>query len=324
MHIINTDTIVLARDLRGVSQYQLAESIGMSPTNLSKIERSEIGVQPEWLQKISEVTALPLQFFYQQPTALQRQDIFRKRQKVPQKLLDSILARGEVIYRHLQLLQKALQLPAPLLPPVCDDASMAAAMAELLELGAPAEKLLRPIESLGIVVCHWDFGSERIDSFSLFEPGGIPLICLNNKLKGDRQRFSLAFELGRICGAADANIFAASLLMPEAIIRPDMEAGISLQLLKALKRKWKLSMIALLYRADDLGLVTPNQKRYLLQQFNQLCIRRNEPAELDIAPEKPTLLKHLLGRLAQKQKLGVAALAESLCLHVEEYVEFYG
>ena len=41
-------------------------------------------------------------------------------------------------------------------------------------------------------------------------------------------------------------------------------------------------MIALLYRADDLGFVTANQKRYLLQQFNKLKIRRREPQELDV------------------------------------------
>ncbi|MBL0267161.1 MAG: hypothetical protein IPP99_00340 [Chitinophagaceae bacterium] len=72
-------------------------------------------------------------------------------------------------------------------------------------------------------------------------------------------------------------------------------------MLGELKRKWKVSMIALLYRADDLGLLTPNQKRYLVQQFNQQNIRRREPQELDIPKENPKLMRRLLADYMGKQ-----------------------
>jgi Zn-dependent peptidase ImmA (M78 family) len=163
-----------------------------------------------------------------------------------------------------------------------------------------------------------------------------PLIFLNNSLLGDRQRFSLAYELGHLLLHTytpvphhrdikhEANLFAAELLMPEKDIRKDFAAPITLPLLGELKLKWKVSMIALLYRADDLGLLTPNQKRYLVQQFNQQKIRRREPPELDCMPEKPQAMRRLLVDYMQKTKLGINQLCEVLHVQASDYLEYYG
>ncbi|MEO6406642.1 MAG: XRE family transcriptional regulator [Ferruginibacter sp.] len=321
---INPSMIILAREYRGISQYELADGIGMSATNLSKIERGEISLQAEGWASIASQTNLPKQFFSQEAVPPPAEGLFRKREKVPQKLLDSILARGKMVSGHLQLLAKALQLPVPPLPAYQPNAAaMAAELAASWEMEAPVNGLLRLVENKGIAVHSWAFGSERIDSFSLLTNSGHPLICLNNALTGDRQRFSLAYELGRLCPHDEPNAFAAALLMPEQIIRPDLEEGITIKRLMELKQKWKLSMISLLYRSDDLGYLSPNQKRYLLQQFNQLGIRRQEPPELDVKPERPTLLRHLLGSYSSKIKMGNAELAAQLGLHLPEYLTLY-
>jgi Zn-dependent peptidase ImmA (M78 family) len=203
-------------------------------------------------------------------------------------------------------------------------AAMAAELSESWGIGFPANPLMRIIENNGNAISQWDFGSERIDSFSLHADGTYPLICLNQALSGDRQRFSLAYELGRILKLEDANAFAAALLMPESQVRPAFGEGISISRLEALKLQWKISMIAILYRADDLGYLTANQKRYLLQQFNALGIRRNEPARLQVKPETPTLMRHLLGRYAAKTRSGATEMAALLCLHLGEYMDIYG
>ena len=82
-------------------------------------------------------------------------------------------------------------------------------------------------------------------------------------------------------------------------------------------------MISLLYRADDLGLLTPNQKRYLLQQFNQLKIRRREPQELDVPPGRPAIVRRMLADYRSKTKLGMEEVAALLSLEVSEYMELY-
>ncbi len=123
----------------------------------------------------------------------------------------------------------------------------------------------------------------------------------------------------------EANKFAAGFLLPEKEIKKDFsfKEGITIALLGELKRKWKVSMIALLHRADDLGFVTKNQKQYLLQQFNTLRIRRREPVELDFPQEKPTLLRDLITKYKNAHKFSAKELAASLHLEVEEFMQRY-
>jgi Zn-dependent peptidase ImmA (M78 family) len=192
------------------------------------------------------------------------------------------------------------------------------------------------MEQQGIIINTFPFGTERVDSRSILTDDKYPIIFLNKNMMGDRQRFSLAFELGHLLMHTfiqvphttdinhEANLFAAELLMPEKEIRKDFKETITLPLLGELKRKWKVSMIALLFRADDLGCLTPNQKRYVIQQFNQQKIRRREPQELDIPPETPQLMRQLLARYMQKTKLGVAQLCEVLAIQASDYLEYYG
>ena len=82
-------------------------------------------------------------------------------------------------------------------------------------------------------------------------------------------------------------------------------------------------MISLLYRADDLGYLTPNQKRYLLQQFNEQNIRRREPKELDIPPEQPNLLRQWISNLKKKKKLSTSGIAAELHLNIDDFIEMY-
>ena len=122
----------------------------------------------------------------------------------------------------------------------------------------------------------------------------------------------------------EANLFAAEFLMPEKEMREAFKDGVTLALLAELKRKWKVSMISLMYRADDLGFLTENQKRYLVQQFNDKKIRRREPVELDIPIEQPKLFRQWIAELKKKKKLDVGGVSAELHLRTDEFVELFG
>jgi Zn-dependent peptidase ImmA (M78 family)/DNA-binding XRE family transcriptional regulator len=338
---INTHMIVLAREARGLAQNELAERIGMSATNLSKIERGDIGISDETLEAIAGETGYPLHFFQQEGAPVPEHLAYRKRQVVAQKLLTPITARANILRRHVQFLTRALNVEVPKVPSLSlgEDGSAEKAAARLRRLWGMDTPLIanltRRVEEQGIVVIPFDFGTERVDSRSILTEDGHPIIFLNKTLLGDRLRFSLAYELGQLVLhtaapvdpgrdiASEANAFAAALLLPEKEVRKDLEEGITVARLAELKKKWKVSMIALLYRADDLGLLTPNQKRYLLQQFNSMGIRRREPVELDIATEEPRLMKRWIADYRSRTGLGTVELAAVLCLNVDEYLETY-
>ena len=338
---VNTAMIVLAREARGLKQAELAEQIGMSATNLSKIERCDIGIAGELLETIANKTDYPIQFFYQQGEIVPENLNYRKREIVAQKLITPIHAQVNVMRKHIHFLTLALQVPFPNIPILEATATqtpqqVAIKLRQLWSVTTPIiYNLTNLIEDNGIIIKSFPFNTDRVDSRTILTDNKFPIIFFNSSLLGDRQRFSLAYELGQlimhtfcIVGldrdvSHEANAFAAEFLMPEKDIRKDFDNGITIPLLGELKRKWKVSMIALLYRADDLGYLTPNQKRYLLQQFNQLKIRRREPMELDIPKEPATLIKRWIAEYRSKTKLSVVEMSSLFFLNVDEFIECY-
>jgi Zn-dependent peptidase ImmA (M78 family) len=197
------------------------------------------------------------------------------------------------------------------------------------------DNLTEILEENGVIITSFDFETERVDSRSILTDSKHPLIFTNKTMPGDRLRFSLAYELGHLLMHAynkpnfdidaghKANLFAAELLMPSKDIAAEFKHGVTLQTLAELKTKWKVSMQALLYRAADLELITANQKRYLLSQFNDMGIRRREPLELDIAKEHPRLLRDLITKYRTRQKMSVKDMAAYFHLNEQEFEKRY-
>jgi Zn-dependent peptidase ImmA (M78 family)/transcriptional regulator with XRE-family HTH domain len=339
---INPNMIVLAREARGLTQQDLADKLDLHKANISRLESGDIVVNETSLMALSNATTYPPQFFMQKGDIMPVNLAYRRRLHVAAKVMTPIESQINIMRRHTQFITVALDKAVPRLPTyVVDEINTPAKIATLVRkqwnIKEPViNNLIKTLEAQGIIINSFDFGTKRVDSRSMLTDDNYPIIFLNKTLLGDRQRFSLAYELGHLimhtfhpiphdCDISrEANQFAAELLMPEKEIRKDFKLGITLPLLGELKRKWKVSMIALLYRADDLGFLTPNQKRYLVQQFNQLNIRRREPMELDVPTEKPQLMRQLLSTYMQQNKLGVHHIAAILALEINDYIEYYG
>ncbi|HTM66042.1 MAG TPA: XRE family transcriptional regulator [Flavipsychrobacter sp.] len=341
MSEVNGNMILLARESRGWTQAQLAGKMDTTQSNITKMEHAEHGTNEEWTAKIAEATGYPLSFFYQKGGIIPENLNYRRREKVAQSILSPLNAQMTIYRLQIETITAALNIPAIQLPvlEVTEEATPQAIAQKLLQKwhvpkGSVAN-LTDIIEGHGIVVNMFDFGTARVDSRCLISENGIPIIFMNSSLLGDRQRFSLAYQLGHLImhtssniswdrdTGHEANLFAAELLMPEKDIRADFEQGISLPLLGNLKKKWKVSMIALLYRADDLGYVTPQQKKALVQQFNDRQIRRREPVELDVPLEQPRLLRQWLSQLKSERRMNTSELAAMLHLQANEFVALY-
>lgn len=339
---VNPAMITLAREARGMTQQQLADKLHLHKANISRLENGDTTVSKDTLETIAEATCYPPHFFFQTGKSLPVNLAYRKRQQVPSKIITPIEAQVNIIRRHAQFMTRVMKKSPPRLPLFSVNekntpAKIAASLRRKWNIGTPViHNLVKLLEQQGIILCSFNFETERVDSRSMLTDDKYPVIFLNRNLLGDRQRFSLAFELAHLIMHTfttvphnrdinhEANLFAAELLMPAKEIIKDFKPIITLPLLGELKRKWKVSMIALLYRADDLGLLTPNQKRYLLQQFNQQKIRRHEPQELDIPAEKPQLMRQLLAQYMAKTKLGVSQMAALLAIEASDYLEYYG
>ncbi len=340
-NMVNKNMVVLAREARGITQVELASKIGVSNTTLSRMERGDFNFSDETIAAIAKATNYQVSFFDQDNEIYAEHLIYRKRDKVAQKLLTALNANINIQRMHVQTLIKELQLSSTGLPSFeVNDKNSPAVIAQKIRStwkvsSGIVENMVELLERNGIAIISFDFGTERVDSRCVFTDDHFPIIIINNTLLGDRQRFSLAYQLGHLVMhtsksvgwerdiAHEANLFASEFLMPENAIRKDFEHGVTVPLLGELKRKWKVSMISLLYRADDLGYLTPNQRRYLLQQFNEQKMRRREPRELDVPLENSSLVFSWIKQLKSKRRLQDKGIADLFHLNLDEFTKLY-
>lgn len=337
---INPKMLTLAREARGFSQADLAERSGVSRSNISKFEQDNLVMSSELLNKIMSVLKFKNSLFYAD-TEILPPALYRRRDTVPAKTLMQIDANINLYRLNISTLINAMKFTEPAVPsyPVPEIGTpedAARALRRLWNLpDTSIDNLTEVLESHGIITVAMDFGTERVDSRSILIDDKFPVIFYNKKLLGDRLRFTLAYELGHIIMhtrtaltsfsdlSKETNAFAAEFLMPKAGILNDLNENLDLELLAKLKGKWKASMHAILYRAVDLQVITENQKRYLINQFNALKIRRREPKELDLVIEKGYLLRDMITTYRTKQRMSIKSFAEFFHLYEEEFLERY-
>ena len=337
---INQKMISIARESRGMENKELAEKLDVNSSSVTRWENEGMGVSKDAISKISDILNYPESFFYQKGEVLPLSLSYRKRNVVAAKLITQIEANINISRLNTEIILTLLPIPEPKLPilDVNKYGSPQECAKQLrkmwkLERGV-IENVTEVLEEHKIILQSLDFKTERVDGRSTMALDKYPIIVTNKTLLGDRQRFTLAYELGHLIMhvytepkydrdlSHEANLFAAEFLMPERDIKNDLQ-DLSLPKLGDLKRKWKVSMQALMYRASDLGLITDNQKHYLIKQFNAQNIRRREPKELDIKLEQYKLVRDLLTNYRTKQKLSVPKMASILHLNSEDFLNRY-
>lgn len=195
----------------------------------------------------------------------------------------------------------------------------------------PIKNLTEYMERAGILIIKCDMSSARIDGVSCRIGKLPPIIFLNNNIPADRERFTLAHELGHLVMhkyptekmEIEANSFAAAFLMPESDIAPDLK-GLTLEIAAALKPYWKVSIGSLLYKAKTLKSVDDNQMLYLWRKKSALGWNTREPESPNFPNEHPTLLNALLHNMQDDLGYSVEELANAMHLHLEEISEMYG
>lgn len=339
LKIVNPKMIALARESRGMSHNELAAKLNIARGTLWRWEGERFAISESQREALSSALNYPESFFFQDGEQLPLLLSYRKKDNLSAKVISVADANMNIVRLNLTKLFSATGFNCEL--PIIDvkkyntPQGCAKQLRKLWNIGkGPIENLTEIIETKNIPIVPFTFDTDRIDGRSTLINNEVPLLFINKTLLGDRQRFTLAYMLGHLVMHSkttptferdlshEANLFAAEFLMPEKDITDDLKE-LSLPKLGDLKRKWKASMQSILYRANDLGWITDNQKRYFLQQFNQQGIRRREPVELDIPMENYKLIRDMITIYKTKQKLNLKTIAEYFNLTEEDFMRRY-
>ncbi|WP_251870319.1 helix-turn-helix domain-containing protein [Enterococcus italicus] len=173
------------------------------------------------------------------------------------------------------------------------------------------KRLLSLIEQSGVIVLEKNFSTSKTDAYSSWVQN-IPYIVLSTSKKSFvRRNFDLAHELGHLLMHRkvkitslskeefrvienEANEFASCLLLPKETFLRDLEllnsAISNPKQYLVLKKKYYVSIVAMGYRAFNLGKMTVNQKNYFFSNMNKFRYKTNEPFDSDWGIKKPNFL----------------------------------
>jgi Zn-dependent peptidase ImmA (M78 family)/transcriptional regulator with XRE-family HTH domain len=334
----NAQMLALARESRGLTQSDLARLLGVSQGYVSKAEAGLLAPTDDVLARLGSVLDYPASFFYL------RDPIYgpgvtefwhRKRQSATARELRRIYAEINKRVMHVHRLLRGAEIPDDFPRFDLDELGSPKEVARALRAAwhlppGPVLNLTQLIENAGGIVIRMSFGTRHVDAVSRWILGMPPLFFINSDLPGDRDRLTLAHELGHIVmhkvpGTTmedEAFEFAGELLMPEKEIRPFL-GFLTLPRLANLKLVWRVSMAALVTHAARLGAITKNQERYLWMQLGRAGYRQHEPIELEVEKEPAGLLQELFDLHRETLGYSTLDLSQWFAVHEHELVSIY-
>lgn len=349
MQQFNYHMLCLARDVRELTQAELAQRALIAQGTLSKYETGLLLPPDEVVTQISEALQFPESFFYQAETPYGFPPFhFRKRKKLSVKALNRIISEMNICRMHVKRMLVSYERPSTGFIPEVDPDEYGGISKRKLSIEdiarrvreswgiprGPINNMVELIERNGGIVIPCSFGTDLIDAMSQRIDGMPVLFFVNKTAAADRVRYTLAHELGHMVLHTlsmpddeimedQADEFAGAFLLPAEDFKPQLRIHrFDLTHLANMKAFWKVSMAALAMRADRLKLITPHQKKMFWIEMGRWDYRRNEPNEP--VPEYPQTLARMIH--FHRQMLGYSESEVATLLHLNEadFRKLYG
>lgn len=324
----NGQRLKTARTIRGMSIADLAEKLEVQRQTISMYENGKIS-EPEYLKiyKMSEVLNFPLEFFLDNnlshvesyPSTYFRSLLttckkYRYEQEVKIEFISAIYA----------YISEYITFPETYLPNIPDNYDIEEAALTLREhwkLGhGPIDRLIFHAEENGIIITSFSTDTNDIDAFSkkivVNDENRYIIAFSRNKNTAARIHFDVSHELGHILlhdwddditnlstqefreREQEANDFASAFLLPQETFIKDVGSyADKLSHYIELKKKWKVSIAAMIRRSKNLGLISYDKYQSLMRKMQKLGIRKQEPLDDTLMTSQPSLLETAVNML---------------------------
>lgn len=327
------DRLRTARIYRNMTISDLADKISVSKQAISQYEKELIAPKPEVLFKLVSILEFPMAFFTEQDDVKTKIEntFFRALSSTRTLDLNTQEIKTEIIVRIYNFLSGYLNFPRLDLPntdqiessEIEEVASMVRSYWGLSE--EPIINMVSLLEKKGMIISSFATETDKIDAFTQIHTiNGEQQFCIvlgNDKQSMVRRNFDAAHELGHIILhnklinikdlsndefkkiESEANQFAASFLMPKNAFFADLTNPTNIDSYLKLKKKWKISIAAMVMRAKQLGRINTTQYQNLMKQISYRKWRKGEPYDDIWEVQRPQLFKKAIKILIENNVL---------------------
>lgn len=298
------ERIKRARAAAGLSMQALGEQVGVSANMIKKYEHDVSMPGSSVLIKLGKTLGVRSEYFFRPVSVTLSGVKYRTRANTPAAVLKRIEADVlDQAERWQELANLWPAFPIPAFTGIDDISERIATLEEVeqavdklrenWQLGLnPLPDLVDVLESNGVLVIITKV--DELDKFDGLQAmvSEQPVVVVSSNWPGDRQRFTLAHELGhllldsRLTPELDhekaCNRFASALILPAAGIRRylgEKRHNLEARELYLLKHDFGISMMACLHRAFELDIIDKTVHQRLLKVFSSQGWRKREPGK---------------------------------------------
>jgi Zn-dependent peptidase ImmA (M78 family)/DNA-binding XRE family transcriptional regulator len=288
----NPARLSVARKRQLLNKKQFAHRIGVDLRTIVRWERCQAEPTQENIEAIASVLGFPKNFFFGQEIdePILEHTSFRSQTSMTASERDAALAAGQIAFLISDWTMQRFDLPSINLPDLhLFDPELASRMLRQ-EWGMgeqPIPNMIHLLEAKGVRVFSLAENTAHVNAYSLWRKN-VPYVFLNTFKSAESSRFDAAHELAHLVMHQDggvtgriaeeqANRFASALLMPEADVRGALTRVQSLRQLITAKKRWRVSLAALNYRAHKLGIISDWKNRDFCISIVKSGYNKNEP-----------------------------------------------
>jgi Zn-dependent peptidase ImmA (M78 family)/DNA-binding XRE family transcriptional regulator len=328
---------------RRLSQAQLAALVGVSPATISKWRSGSQAPERDTLERLASVVNVTPEWFTRAPSMRVSLPLFRSNASAHVAARAMLEARVEWAQDVALALAEFVDYPTLNLPTrnftdpdqiTADEIELAASECrELWRIGRMAvPDLALAIEGAGVILVREETGVSQIEGLSAWsEELGRPLVLLSaDKDNGYRSRFDLAHELGHLILhrhiprptererhkqlEQQAHRFAGAFLLPAETFADEIRTPVTLDDLLLLKRRWGVSVAAMVMRLRQLKIVDEEGAQLLFKRRSARWGAKSEPGDGDRAPERPRLLRRTIDLLVEENVMPLDSIPRHIGL----------